>query len=154
MLSMSESATAEAIRDYSRLSRDEIALIKQLAKTGKTQDQIAQIVGCSQPTVSKWLEIVIDPIEDAKHILRTNAPRLAQRVVKDADVDQSLEVLDRLEVAPKRQMDSNRIGLQVNVGMPGLAVGCDPLITSTFASEVSTVSQDIHRLSAETGSDK
>lgn len=119
----------QAIRDYARLTREDIACIRSLNKAGKTQVEIAQIIGCSQPTVSKWLEVVNDPLDDAKHILREGSPELAKRILKDADVEESLEVLDRLGVAEKRNTDSNRAGtVQVIIGMPGSSAGPAPLI--------------------------
>lgn len=119
----------KAIRDHSHLTREEIALVRQMYRAGKTQVDIAQFLGCSQPTVSKWLEVVNDPLDDAKHILREGSPDLAKRILKDADVEESLEVLDRLGVAEKRNTDSNRAGtVQVIIGMPGSSAGPAPLI--------------------------
>lgn len=154
MPSMAETVPTRRIADRSQLSRAEDALILKLSADGKTQTEIAQLVGCNQSSVSRVLSRFLDTREVAKRILHNGAQALAERIVKDADVDQSLEVLDRLEVAPKREQGGNRMGLQINIGMPGLAAGADPLITSTFASELSTVSTDTHRLTADTGSDK
>lgn len=79
--------------------------------------------------MSKWLTAVIDPIDDAKNILREGSPALAKRIVEQADVEESLEVLDRLGVAEKRLNDSSRnVGVNIYLGQPGSAAGPAPVI--------------------------
>ena len=50
-----------------------------------------------------------------------------ERVLRDSDVNQALEVLDRTEALPRRQVDSGA-GTRVNIliGMPGRPAGPDP----------------------------
>lgn len=87
------------------------------------------MLGCHQSTVSKWLSALADPVEDARHILRNSSPKLAERVVKDANVAESLDVLERLEViAPKKGDNGARTGVQIVIGMPGAPAGPAPIL--------------------------
>ena len=127
---------SERIPDRARLTRDEVALLLQLHKAGKTQVEIAQVLGIDQSNVSRWLSKLIDTSELAKHTLKNGANTLAERVIAKADVDQSLEVLDRLGVAEKRQeRGAVNIFNAVQVGRPGEPIGPDPIDLSpvTFA---------------------
>jgi predicted transcriptional regulator len=110
---------AERITDYTRLNRAEVGSILKLHEAGKTQVEIAQILGCSQPTVSRWLDELVDTRELAKHTLRSGAEKLAERIVKQADVEQALEVLDRLDVAPKKRDTHLGNAIQIVVNTPG-----------------------------------
>jgi transposase-like protein len=110
---------AQPIRDYSRLSRTEVGLILKLSEAGKTQVEIAQTIGCNQSTVSHWLNEFADSRETAKHVLRSGAEKLAERIVKQADVEQALEVLDRLDVAPKKRDTHLGNAIQIVVNTPG-----------------------------------
>jgi predicted transcriptional regulator len=121
---------AEAIADrfeqridapkYSRVSREKESAILKLAALGKTQTEIADIVGVSQPTVSRTLSEFADTREHAKAILNKSAARLAERVVDRADVAESLDVLERIDVIRAKERDSGAHGgVMVVVNMPG-----------------------------------
>ena len=114
---MPSSAVPERIRDYSRLTQTEIILALKLAEEGLTQSQIAQRVGCTQPTISRLLSEYGDSRELAKRRLHNAADRLAERVIKDATVEESLEVLDRIGVAERRRDQA--------VSMTAIAIGAD-----------------------------
>lgn len=116
LLSQLPQPAAKPIPDYSRLDYDEIALLLRLRDAGKTQTEIAQVLGCSQPTVSTVLKEFTDTRELAKLTLNSNAKRLTDRVIEQADVDQSLELLDRIGVAEKRHGEKTT-AVQVNVGI-------------------------------------
>lgn len=113
--------------DYSRLSRAEVGSLLALSRAGKTQTEIAQALGCAISTVSRWLANTEDTTELAKLRLRSSAVDFVNRVIKDADVEQSLEVLDRIGVAEKRQTQSGNAQVQILIGMPGSPAGPDPL---------------------------
>lgn len=114
---------------YQRLSRATEGLILKLSDEGKTQHQVAQMVGCSQATVSRTLAAFQDTRALAKSHLHNNAIRLAERVIKQANVEESLEVLDRLDVAPKKERGGNsHTGVQVIVNMPGQSSSKPPVI--------------------------
>jgi hypothetical protein len=131
--------------DYTRLSRAEVASVVALHRAGKTQTEIALTLGCNTSTVSRWLNQLGDTTELAKQKLRAGSAELVDRVLKRADIDQSLEVLDRLDVAPKRERNASN-GNQVNIviGMPGAPAGPDPMITVspvTFAPACAEIEQ-------------
>lgn len=100
-----------------QLTRAEDALIVHLAMEGKSQGEIAQRLNCHQSSVSRVLSLYQDTRELAKWKLHSAAKALADRVIADADVDQALEVLDRLEVAPKRANTPQGLAVQVNIGV-------------------------------------
>jgi predicted transcriptional regulator len=83
-----------------------------------TQTKIAQLIGCSQPTISYVLSEFQDTRHLARAILHRDAHKFAQRIVDDANVEESLEVLDRLDVAAKRQ-ESKGHTISIVVAMPG-----------------------------------
>ena len=113
-------AAAKPIPDYSRLSRADEALILKLAHDGRQQTDIAQLVGCSQGTVSNVLTAFTDTRPLARLTLNSNAQRLAKRVIEKANVEESLEVLERIEVLPpKQESGHNNLAMQVIVNMPG-----------------------------------
>lgn len=117
----------EPIRDFTRLTPADIALILKLADDGRKQTDIAQVVGCSQSTVSQALHEFTDTREIAKRLANRAAEKLTKRVIDEADVDQSLEVLDRIGVLEKRQQESGRgNNVLVVIGTPGKPAGTDP----------------------------
>jgi predicted transcriptional regulator len=110
---------AKPIPNYSRLTRVELSALLKLHEAGKTQVEIAQALGCSQPTVSYWLNEFADTRTTAVNTLRAGAEKLAERIVKQADVEQALEVLDRLDVAPKKRDTHVGNAIQIVVNTPG-----------------------------------
>lgn len=127
---------AERIRDMSRLTDDDEVLIWRLHQAGKTQVQIAQIVECDQSTVSRALRKLDDTRDLAKTRLHNEALSLvssavdgAKRAAKDGKPEAALELLDREEVATRRQSDSGRsVGVSIYLGQPGQAAGPAPVI--------------------------
>jgi hypothetical protein len=59
------------------------------------------------------------PDELAKHTLEAGQRSLLKRIVKQADVEQALEVLDRLDVAPKKRDTHLGNAIQIVVNTPG-----------------------------------
>ena len=120
---------AKPIPNLSRLSRTEEMLILQLHAEGKTQVAIAQVIGCSQPTVHRVVGAFADTKILAKAVLNKSALALAERVVKRANVAESLEVLERIDViAPKKQDVGRGVGVNIVIGMPGSPAGHSPSI--------------------------
>ncbi len=111
----------------SKLSLDRVGLILALNREGKTQTLIAQTLGIDQSTVSNTLMRLADTRDVAKARINAAAQKLAERVVKHADVDQSLEILDRISVIEKRQQQTGHATVAVVIGMPGQPAGVDPL---------------------------
>ncbi len=118
----------QPIPDYSRLSYAETAFIVKLDRDGLTQPQIAQRLACSQSTVSRVLGEFQDTRELAKAKLHRGSLKLAERIVADADVDQSIDVLERIQVLEPKQSQSGAGGVQILIGMPGAGAGPDPIL--------------------------
>lgn len=113
-----ENTLAQPIRDYSRLTRAEHAAILKLRDLGKTQVEIAQVIGCSQPTVSDTLREFEDTRLLAGHILRAGASHLATTVVKTTHAGTALEALRDMQVSEKRAPDQGKSGgVQVFIGV-------------------------------------
>ena len=118
--------------DYSRLSRAEINSLFALHKAGKSQTEIAQILGCAISTVHHWVHTLEDTTDLAKQKLRAGASDLVDRVLSQANVEESLEVLDRLDVAAKRR--------EATISMTAIAIDVDtPLQLPTI--DVSQVNE-------------
>ena len=69
--------------------------------------------------MSRCLQSFTDTRQLAKLTLYNGAQALSERVIKEANVEESLEVLDRLGVAEKRQVERGNSQVQVIVAMPG-----------------------------------
>lgn len=140
------------IRDLSRLTRAEISALLKLHEAGKTQVEIAQALGCSQPTVSYWLNEYGDTRSEAVYTLRNGAQKLAERIVKQADVTESIDVLERLEVIAPKHQEASRGGVQIIIGMPGSPAGPDPLIqvneTANYQTQHKSEGQQAQSLTA------
>lgn len=110
------------IPDPNRLSRHDEAMILKLAEDGRTQTEIAQLIGTTQPTVSRVLSAFGDTRSLAKRIAHNAAAKLTKRVIDDADVDQALEVLDRIGVMEKRDTSGKGQTINIVAGaiLPGL----------------------------------
>jgi hypothetical protein len=109
---------AQCIPDRSRLSRAEEVAILKLRELGKTQVEIAQIVGCNQSSVSRCLDDFEDTRGIASHILRNGAADLAKTVVKTKHAGTALEALRDMEVSQKRAPDQGKGGgVQVFIGV-------------------------------------
>jgi transcriptional regulator len=132
--------------DRSRLTASEIGLLYQLHKDGLTQVEIAQRLGCTQPTVSKWLARFVDSTAPAKEYLRGQALRMAQNIVETGRAADHIKALEGINVLAPEHAG----GITVQIGVKADTV---ELIASTFASPTPTLSEGLHRLSAETGSD-
>ena len=113
-------AAQNRIHGQNRLDRDNVALLLQLHKAGKSQVEIAQVLGIDQSNVSRWLAKLVDTTDLAKHTLRNGANTLAERVIAKSDAAESLEVLERIGVvAPKQGNDGAHRGVQVIVMTSG-----------------------------------
>ena len=93
-----------------KLTYKDVALILNLHDSGKTQAAIAQMFDISQGQVSKILNGFSDSREAAKRRLKASAMKLVRHAMKASaraaikgDASPALELLDRLDVAPKRQ---------------------------------------------------
>lgn len=119
---------------YHRVTITQLDVMFRLRGLGKTQQEIADVLGVAVSTVNEHLQQLTDTRELAKGIAKAAAAPLTERVIAQADVDQALEVLDRLDVLPKRIVDSHASSINIMIGMPGHPAGPDP-----FDLDASTV---------------
>ncbi len=104
---------------YSRLTRSDLGVLLKLKRDGLTQAEIAQRLGCSQPTVSKWLDQFEDTTEHAKVFLRGSALRMAENVVKKGKARDHIQALKGIGVL---EPDARDINIAVGVSLPGLSL--------------------------------
>lgn len=137
-----EAAPVKSKPDYTRLSQTDVGVLLKLHRDGLTQVQIAQRLGCSQKTVSKWLTDLTDSAETAKVYLRGKALQMAENVVKRGMARDHVATLKGIGVLAD---DSANQGVIYQIGIKDSDV--------TFAPLNNAVSAPLHRLTAETGSD-
>jgi IS30 family transposase len=131
---------------YRRLTPEQRALIRDLRKADKSQTEIAQIVGCDQSTVSKWLAELTDSTADASEYLRGQALPMAEKIVKRGRPSDLIKALQGVGVL----QEERSAGLVVQLGIK------DSDVTISLSPGETSVSE---RRSAEslritTGSDK
>jgi hypothetical protein len=102
-----------------RLSPGDRVMIFRLAAKGLSQDEIARIVGCSQPTVSRTLAL-IDTRKEARMILESGSAKLAQTVVDTPDGKVALQALGKLDVVREDAHGGGNSSFVLVVGQPGL----------------------------------
>lgn len=81
-----------------RLTQREVALLLQLSELGKSQTEIAQVIGCNISTVSRTLDQWQDNRQVARRFLEANSPKLAKTIVKSKDAATALRTLQKLDV--------------------------------------------------------
>jgi DNA-binding Lrp family transcriptional regulator len=140
--------TPAHIPKYARLTRSDLEILRSMHKAGKTQLEIAQALGCTQPTVSKWIASLTDSTDIAKEYLRGSALRMAENIVKKGRASDHVAALKGLSVLEEERS----AGLVVQIGVKASDVSIT-LAQAPFASQVSTDSSVIHSLSDAGGSD-
>lgn len=112
-------------RINAKLTYQDIALVLNLDAAGKTQTEIAAVVGVGQSQISRLLAEFGDTRGVAKQRLHASADQIAKSAMvasevaaKRGDGSVALELLDRMDVAPKKREGSNR-GAQVVVMVGG-----------------------------------
>lgn len=120
---------ARANRSEALAVEEKLAIIEMRGK-GLPIAAIAARLERSTPTVSDFLRSIKSTVALAKIQMGAGALRLADRILEHADIDQSLEVMDRLDVLPKKVKESGTTGPQFNVviGMPTGAQAGPPAI--------------------------
>ena len=127
---------------YSRVTADELNTMRLLNKQGKTQVEIAQILGRGQSTVSYWLNALTDTMPAATEYLRGSALRMAQNIVENGLARDHVQTLKGIGVLAD---DSQSQGLVIQIGIRDSDV--------TFACSTQAVTQDLHKLTGDHGSD-
>lgn len=103
------------------LSVEEKVAIIEMRANEIAISAIAARLGRSTATISNFLNSMRSTTELAQLHLRANALHLAERIVTHADIDQSLEVMDRLDVLNRKNKDAGGSGgnqFNIIVGMP------------------------------------
>lgn len=128
---------------YRRLTDADRSYILALHEQKLTQTEIAQRIGCTQPAVSDWLSACQDRTGDATLYLRGQALRMARKVAATKDPKALVAALKGVKVLS----DDSQQSVQIIVG-GGSTVNIGP----TFASQVATVSDDMHKLTGDVAS--
>ena len=105
-----------------KLTHAEIALVVGMAGEGKKQVEIAAFFKVSQPTISSILKKFGDSRAAAKARLHAEADNIALHAVtasmqaaSHGDGSVSLELLDRLDVAPKKRDPKGETGSKIMI---------------------------------------
>jgi hypothetical protein len=110
------------------LTKDQLAALVKLRALGKTQTEIAEVLGCCQKTVSVWLSTLSDSGPIAGEYLKGNQFRLAKTFVKKARAADILELLSRYGTVPHAK-SAPSVALAIGITLPGMPQ------PATFASE-------------------
>ncbi len=96
--------------------------LKALELFAETQDaaQVAAKLNRSEVSIRKFLRAYQSTATGARMVLNAGAEKLAKRVIREANVEESMEVLDRLDVLPKidRAKATPQSQFNVIIGMP------------------------------------
>ena len=110
---MAKTALVTDKPDYSRLSRSDVGVLLKLKRDGLTQAEIAQRLGCTQSTVSKWLTDLTDTTEPAKEFLKGSALRMAENIVKKGRAADHVAALKGLSVLQEQA----NAGVVIQIGV-------------------------------------
>ena len=110
-----------AEKSYEQLSAIEKARILVLTKDNLSATAIAGILDRQPSTVWRFLRKYESTVGIARAHFEAKADELAVRITKYADVDQALEVEDRLGVLPKvrEQLPGMQFNVMVGTGSAG-----------------------------------
>lgn len=119
-----------------RLTQTELGILFAMAKDGKSQTEIAQLLGVTQGAVSRWLQNTTDTTGIAKSYLRGSALRMAQNIVHRGAPKDHLVALKGLNVLEETQTQGITVviggGSEVKIGvlntgqgLPQVVVGLD-----------------------------
>lgn len=97
---------------YKRLTDNDRILARQLRDKGKTQAEIAQVLGCTQQAVSDWLRKLDDTKHDASLYLAGQSLRMARNIVQNGLARDHIQALNGLGVL--NQQDSGKVSITIN----------------------------------------
>lgn len=103
------------------LSMDEKIAILEMYSAGLQPTIIATRLSRAVSTVKKFITKHRSRIPLARAIIESQADVLAERVIKHSTVEEAMEILDRVDVLPKKDKNSGQSNSQFNliIGMPG-----------------------------------
>lgn len=123
ILPASETVSAH-IPKYKRITEQQLRTLLALSRAGKTQVEISQVLGCTQGTVSRWLDQFQDTRDEATQYLRSKALPMAMNVARRGRPDVQLKALQGLGVAAETEQNrgvtivvGGSAQVQVNVGI-------------------------------------
>jgi hypothetical protein len=141
---------------YARLSLADTELILKLHLNGQTQTDIAQVIGCSQATVSSTIAKLKEAPEVTQALMRSDSlsaitdwKRARKAAAKRGDHRPSREWLEAAypELRPQQGNSAGGGGVTINIGMPGQPIALPTIeIAPTRAALSPSVSDDLHRL--------
>jgi|SRR6185295_3216887 len=82
----------------SKLRSVDIGILARLHADGMSQTEIAQRVGCTQGTVSRWIDKLTDTRDAAKSYLHGAALDMAEKVHKKGRPSDHVKVLEGIQV--------------------------------------------------------
>jgi len=125
-----------------RMSMRARSLMLQLADAGKSQTDIAQVIGCSVSTVCRTLDELGDNRALARRQLEAAAPKLVRTVVNSKDAATALRALGKLDVVRE---DNAGGGVNIAIAFGQAEALSPPVITLSQLSPqpVSAVSGDV-----------
>jgi DNA-binding MarR family transcriptional regulator len=122
-----------------RLTMKAMSLIMSLADAGKTQTEIAQVVGCSVPTVSRTLDNLTDNRALARRQLEAAAPQLVKTIKQSKDAATALRALGKLDVV-REDGPQSTANIAVVIGQPGQPLSPPSITIQAVGAETSPLS--------------
>ena len=99
------------------LNSAELRIMLLMAAEGRTQEDIAAALRCTQGTISKNLSAWQDTRIEAKAVIGRSARKIAEKLVESKDDATLLELLDRDGVLEKKRDDTGSSKVQVLIGV-------------------------------------
>lgn len=127
----SDPAVQTSRADYGRLSVDDLGQILILHKRGLTQRKIAEVIGCSQPSVHYALQRLTEPAEIPQAIAKAKAgkalaawDKAIDKAAERGDHRPARELIElaHSELRPQPGNTAGGGGVTINIGMPGQPV--------------------------------
>ena len=115
-------------RQVNYMTADEKITILDMYGKGLGPMIIAKRLHRNHGVISRFLDKYRTTVPMARLQFQAGAEKLAQRVLKKANVEESMEVLDRIDVLPKKERTQAQApSFSVMVAMPGDAKSGPPL---------------------------
>jgi DNA-binding CsgD family transcriptional regulator len=156
-----DAAVQMSAPDYGRLSLEDLGEILRLSSKGKSQREIAALVGCSQPSVSYALKRMTDGPDSIRALAKAKATKALEQwdtaieaAAKRGDHRPAREFIElaHSELRPQPAAQ-NYGGVTVVVAMPGGLENPRPVINVSAVCQAPglspAVSDDLHRLTAD-----
>jgi predicted transcriptional regulator len=135
---------------YRRITPDQRRVMRQLRQLETPQTAIAQALGVSQSTVSKWLSEMEDTTADASEYFRNQALPMAEKIVKKGRPSDLIKALQGVGVLEQERS----AGLVIQIGVKDsdvtVNIGGETLSANADTSRPSPpLSVDMHSVTAD-----